>query len=126
MEDEGAILRAGRRLLARNRFEVLDAHDGIDALRRFEEHRGEVHLVITDLGLPVLGGATLVRELRTRRPDLRMLILSGDRDKVGETEQFGGLTSFLETPFLAGELLDAVQRHLDEADGSRRAPSSSS
>jgi FixJ family two-component response regulator len=54
-----------------------------------------------------------------------VLVLSGDSDKVGEIEEFGGLTSFLEKPFLAGELLDAVERLLDEAAGVQRAPASS-
>jgi FixJ family two-component response regulator len=55
-----------------------------------------------------------------------VLILSGDLDHGGESEQFGGLTSFLEKPVLAGELLDAVQRLLDVAGGSQRVPGISS
>jgi CheY-like chemotaxis protein len=115
--------RAGRRLLERYGFEVLEARDGADALRRFAERQGHVHLVITDLAMPAVGGAALVRELRTSHPDLPVLLVSGDRDQGAETEQFGDPTLFLEKPFLADELLDAVRQLLDEADGSQRAPS---
>jgi two-component system, cell cycle sensor histidine kinase and response regulator CckA len=102
-------------LLERRAFAVLDARDGAEALRCFEESQGEVHLVITDLAMPVVSGVALVRELRARRPDPPMLIMSGDGDKESETEQFGDPTLFLAKPFLAEELLDAVQQLLDEA-----------
>jgi CheY-like chemotaxis protein len=68
--------------------------------------------------MPVVGGVALVRELRARRPDPPALIMSGnvgDGDKEAETEQFGDPTLFLAKPFLAEELLDAVQQLLDEA-----------
>jgi PAS domain S-box-containing protein len=120
-EDEVAIRRAGQRLLERNGFEVLEARDGAEALLRFEEHAGHVHLVITDLAMPVLGGVALVRELRARRHDLPVLLVSGFRELEAEALQFGDSTRFLAKPFLGEELLDAVRRLLDAADGSHRA-----
>ncbi len=117
VEDAGAIRRAAQRLLERGGFEVLEARDGVDALRRFDEHRGHVHLVITDLGMPTMGGAALVRELRARRPDLPVVIVSGDSEKRYAAEEFGGATVFLHKPFLAEDLVEAARRLLDEAYG---------
>jgi PAS domain S-box-containing protein len=112
VEDEDGIRRAGERLLARAGFDVLVAADGGEALRQFDASSILVHLVVTDLAMPGIGGRTLVRELRERRPDLPVLVVSGDADQAANVRAIGGPTHFLAKPFLFAELIEAVQRLL--------------
>ena len=112
VEDEDAIRSAGERLLVRAGFDVLVAPNGAEALRRFDLAPERVDLVITDLAMPCLGGRTLMDELRMRRPELPVLIISGDADQAAEIQEFGGPTHFLAKPFLIGELVEAARRLL--------------
>jgi len=112
VEDEDAIRRAAERLLSRAGFDVLVAADGAEALRQFDAAVSAVDLVVTDLAMPGVGGRTLVRELRERRPDIPVLVVSGDADHAASVRALGGPTHFLAKPFLVAELIEAVRRLL--------------
>ena len=73
----------------------------------------EVDLVITDLRMGGRGGLSLIRQLRTSRPGLPVIALSGFADAATVIQAFReGAADFLTKPFTAGEVLEAVARAL--------------
>src|SRR5690348_14576722 len=77
VEDEPAVRRLVAASLARAGYHVLEAHDGQQGLAIFAEHADAVDLLITDLRMPEMDGQSLVRQLRDRSPELRVLCVSG-------------------------------------------------
>jgi signal transduction histidine kinase/CheY-like chemotaxis protein len=85
VEDEPTVRISTRRILERAGYQVVEAADGLDALKRFASREsgaeGEggppVQILVTDLMMPNLGGAELAARLRMTRPDLPVILLSG-------------------------------------------------
>ncbi|HEU4451748.1 MAG TPA: PAS domain S-box protein, partial [Longimicrobium sp.] len=114
-EDEETVRRLARRVLERSGYTVLEAADGEEAIRVAEAHRGPIHLLVTDVVMPRLGGRDLAARLLTARPGLRVLYVSGYTDEA--VRRHGILdpgTGFVEKPFTADVLAEQVRRALDE------------
>ncbi|MBA2457966.1 MAG: PAS domain S-box protein [Gemmatimonadales bacterium] len=115
VEDETAVRSSARRLLERHGYAVLEARHGADALRVVDEAEREVDLVLTDLVMPEMGGHELVEHLRARRPDLKVLYMSGYTEKAITTDGvMPPRTGFVEKPFTAEQLLRRLRELLDE------------
>ena len=78
------------------------------------EYDGTIHLLLTDVVMPGMGGRELAQQLRRQRPDLKIIFMSGHTD---ETVFDLGLTeagdSFLQKPFTPGGLVSKVRTMLD-------------
>jgi CheY-like chemotaxis protein len=115
-EDEDGVRRLAREILSGNGYKVLEAGNGREALLLSEGHRGEIHLLLTDVMMPKMGGRELVERIRLQRPDLRILYMSGYTDdailRCGVME--GGIP-FLQKPFTAEGLARKVREVLDVA-----------
>ena len=73
VDDEPSVLKAYARSLAKAGFDVAQASDGADALRRVES--GQFDAVLSDVSLPKVDGLTLLRRLRVRSPDLPVVLM---------------------------------------------------
>jgi len=92
-------------------YRVLAAEDGESALRMAEQHEGPIHLLLTDVVMPRMGGPELARALARRWPTLPMLFMSGypkGLEGVGEG-------SLLHKPFTPRELSIRVREVLDRS-----------
>ena len=122
VEDEPALRRAATRVLARSGYRVLTAADGRDALDMLEQEP-RVDLIITDVVMPRLGGNELIRELRERGRQVRVLFTSGYPGRGDEREEMEPGIPFLTKPWTIPELLRAVRAALDApAPGAASAP----
>lgn len=95
--------------LARDGWSVVTASSAEEALRRWAAHPEGIDALIADLVLPEMNGGALAERLRSERPDLRVLFMSGTPPE----EVYGrGLlrpgTPYLEKPFAPAVLLDAL------------------
>ena len=115
VEDEAAVRSSARRLLERHGYTVLEARHGGEALRVVEEGPPvQVDLVLTDLVMPEMGGRELVERLRTRRPLLKVLFMSGYTEKaIAEDGIMPPNTGFVEKPFTVEQLLRRLRELLD-------------
>ncbi len=115
VEDDGAIRDFARRVLTADGHEVLVAENGIEALRLWEHRHKEVDLVVTDVVMPWMSGRALVDRLRTTRPGLPVLFVSG---YTGETGADRGTSHdrdpMLDKPFSAEALSKRVVELLRE------------
>ena len=114
VEDEDAIRELTRQILARNGYHVLTAATGAEALSVLSEHGEEIDLLLTDVVLPQILGQALVEELRTHRPDLRVLYMSGYAQSVlASPGTFDQDVELIEKPFSERALLAKVRQVLD-------------
>lgn len=110
VEDDGAVRDIVCRILQSNGYSVLKAHSGEEALKISEKHEAPIHLLVSDVILPYLGGPTLAKRLAAARPELKVLFMSGYADdrvvRQGVLEP--GL-AFLLKPFTADILARKVR-----------------
>jgi CheY-like chemotaxis protein len=116
VEDESAIRTLTGTILKRNGYQVLDAADGREALTLWQQHRGAVTLLVTDLVMPRgLSGQELARQLQADEPKLKVLFVSGYSGEIaGQELQLLTGENYLQKPFASDKLLQAVRQCLDE------------
>jgi CheY-like chemotaxis protein len=119
VEDETAVRGVARRVLEGHGYHVLVARHGADALRLAAEHQRPVHVLLTDLVTPELGGRELIERLRADWPDLAVVCMSGyTHAELGGGDLPAGAV-FLPKPFGERDLVTAVRRTLDRANARR-------
>ena len=110
VEDEPSIREMTTMFLKAAGYRVIGASDSATALMLWEEHRGEIDLVLTDLMLPgSMNGHQLVARLQADRSDLKAILVSGHSfDRFGEEMFADAAISFLEKPYRLKGLSDLV------------------
>ena len=117
VEDEEAVRDLARDILVARGYTVLEARHGDEALRVCEQHRGPIHLVLTDVVMPEMSGRQLADRLTVLHPDLKVLYMSGYTDNA--VVHHGVLdpgTAFLQKPFMPNILSLKVREVLDAPD----------
>lgn len=100
VEDEPSIRKVVQRVLVKNGFNVLVAANGKEALELSELYPEKIHLLLTDVIMPVMGGRELTGLLRQVRPETQVLYMSGYSDRaIVRNGVLDEGTSFLEKPF---------------------------
>ena len=114
-EDEGTVRSFARRVLEGAGFRVLEAPDGVEALRQFEEHGALIDVVLMDVVMPYMGVPELARHLRMRGVNPHAVMMSGHPDDVVVAAlcQDSG-TPLIRKPFSPGQLLATVAEVLRE------------
>jgi PAS domain S-box-containing protein len=117
VEDEPQVRALTARILASRGFNVLSAPTGRDAIATARAHVGPIHLLLTDVVMPGMGGSELAERIMEERPGTRVLFTSGYADDaVVRHGVFRRDTPFLSKPFTPAELADRVRRVLDVGD----------
>ena len=115
-EDELLVWQSTRVFLERNGYRVLEAANGVEALKIWAEHPGAVALLLTDLVMPGgISGQELARRLQADRPQLKVIFTSGYSAEIaGKQLQLHHGENFLQKPFASDQLLETVRRCLDD------------
>ncbi|HCF60253.1 MAG TPA: hypothetical protein DFS52_19925 [Myxococcales bacterium] len=110
VEDAPAVANALGRILQSNGYRIVQAGSPRQALELFTERGDEIDLVVSDVVMPEMSGRALVERLRSRRPNLRVIFVSGHSDDA--ISRHGALENcvFLRKPFTVESLLDTVSR----------------
>jgi PAS domain S-box-containing protein len=106
VDDEGAVLRMVSLILETFGYRVLPASNGNEAIELFAKHRGEIKVLFTDMTMPGMDGATLIRRVRELNPHLCVIASSG----LGahQAAQVKGVMRFLAKPYTATSVLKAI------------------
>jgi two-component system cell cycle sensor histidine kinase/response regulator CckA len=110
VEDEEGLRSLNARGLRSRGYSVIEASNGIEALEALEEKDGAVDLVVSDVVMPEMDGPTLLKTMRGRNPDLKIIFVSGYAEdafekSLPENQQF----AFLPKPFTLSQLVAAVK-----------------
>lgn len=112
-EDEVDINNLLSVILQAENFSVLQAFDGQSALETFAAHSDEIDLLVTDLGLPKMGGVELIERVRKMKPSVKIIGASGfGRNNVREEVMRAGADEFLPKPYVTAELVATARRLL--------------
>lgn len=107
-EDDKTVRVMLTRVLERAGYQVLAAGDGVEALDVLEGHPGPVHLLLSDVVMPRMGGAELARQVRALRPEIPVLFISGYTGEV-DCDDLRELGAFMSKPFRPRALLEAIE-----------------
>ena len=110
VEDEDAVRSFASRALATRGYKVLEAASGVEALEVMDRENGNIDLVVSDVVMPEMDGPTLLRHLRQRNPNIRIIFMSGYaeeafRKNLSADENF----VFLPKPFTLKKLAETVK-----------------
>ena len=95
-------------------YKILEARNGRHALEVASSYGAPIHLLITDVVMPQLGGVELAQRMREQNPNLSVLYLSGYPEQPEVLSlALGGRTQFLAKPFLPSDLTSAVASMLE-------------
>ena len=113
VEDEPAVRSLTGRMLAENGYHVIVAADGYRARILCDQFQGEIDLLLSDVVMPGMSGREVAEQLRTLRPALRVLYMSGHAGDVLDHHGFAGEElQLLEKPFERDRLLASVRAAL--------------
>jgi DNA-binding response OmpR family regulator len=117
-DDEPLLRELGETILTQAGYTVLTAPDA-DALKSLlTEYSGAIDLLLTDVNMPGISGPELASLVRERRPNIRVLYMSGwAADEIKSVDRDAG---FLQKPFSPSELTAKVAEVMSQAPGFRR------
>lgn len=111
VDDEPELRGLLAMLLESEHFVVYEAEDGVSCLDMLRDHGAEIGLVITDLNLPRLGGKDLVAKIRSVKPGVKILVMTGFAvDDAREALHQAGADEVLLKPFQPDTALEIVHR----------------
>jgi PAS domain S-box-containing protein len=127
VEDEPRLRSLLFEVLRRSGYQVLEAANGIEAIRVAGSATGPIDLLLTDLVMPGLGGLELARRLQKQRPELQVLYMSGYPEDEGGCGAGTLGEDYLQKPFEPSTLTSRIRAALDRRPaapaGSRRPAS---
>ena len=114
VEDEDSIREPAAEILESRGYQVLAARGGPEAMAIARVHAGPIDLMITDVVMPGMNGNQLAEELRSSRPGMRVLFISGyPEDAIAHHGVLDAGKAFLQKPCPAAVLLRTVREMLD-------------
>jgi PAS domain S-box-containing protein len=114
VEDDALVRALTRTLLREAGYHVLEAENAEAALALAERHSGGIHLLLTDVVLPRVGGRQLADQLCARRPDTKVLFMSGyTNDSIIRHGVVDSAVELVQKPFTRVSLLRSVRRMFD-------------
>ncbi len=120
VEDENALRSLVQGFLSSNGHTVLEASRGDEALSICDQHKGPIHLVVTDVIMPQMSGRELATRLASMHPDIKVLFMSGYTNegifRHGVLEKD---TAFLQKPFTPKSLVRKVREVLDSSSSAK-------
>jgi two-component system, cell cycle sensor histidine kinase and response regulator CckA len=113
VEDERSLLELARIMLASKGYTVLASMDGAEAVELYKQHRENISLVFTDIGLPGLNGREVFAKLKGMNPDVKVIFTSGIFMDIKEALLKDGAKDFIQKPYQQEDVLRKIREVLD-------------
>lgn len=112
-DDEALVREVTREILEHRGYTVIDARNGEEAIA-LSRREGPIHLMLTDLNMPVMNGRELAARMAAHRPGMRVLYTSGyTADIIRKKGLLEPGMDFIEKPFSAETLACKIREVLD-------------
>ena len=109
VDDEPSVRWVTERVLKRLGFDVLACNDGKSAIETLQQHLNDIACVLLDLTMPIMNGEQTLKALRTIKPDLPVIMMSGSSEETASTHiKRSNLVAFLQKPFTISELQETL------------------
>lgn len=120
VDDEASVREIMRASLESNGYRIVEAKDGMEAAVIYEKYRGEIKLVITDMMMPTMDGAAVIRLLRRMNPAVKIVIVTGmaEEEQISEAMK-KNVQGFLQKPFRADKLLRAIHSVMNDGSSGK-------
>jgi CheY-like chemotaxis protein len=124
VDDEPAVVALVRTMLWRAGYNVIEAASGEEALNVAGKETGSIHVLLTDVMMPAMNGYELALKIRPGRPDIKVLYMSGYRDRaIFETTGVRvGDAPLIRKPFTQHSLVSAISDVLAGAAAGLEVP----
>jgi PAS domain S-box-containing protein len=124
VEDQDAVRQLAVTILQNYGYKVLQASNGPDAIALAERHSAVIHLLLTDVIMPLMDGRVLADRLRVTRPGIKVLYVSGySEEKIGLGRAMEADLAYMTKPFTPEVLATRVREILSEG-GTQGRPAS--
>jgi two-component system cell cycle sensor histidine kinase/response regulator CckA len=120
VEDETGVRELASEFLKSGGYTVLEARDGAQALECADKHDGAIHVLLSDVVMPRLSSGDLAERLRTKRPDLRVVFMTGYAEFSGNGGSMPSQGHILPKPFSRVTLLEKIREVLGTVPGGQR------
>ena len=111
IEDDASVRNMAKAMITRLGYAVIEAQDGIEAVRLFQEHQNEIGCVISDLTMPRMNGWETLTELRRMEADVPVILASGyDKESVMAGDHPELPQAFLNKPYSMGALKEVLMK----------------
>jgi CheY-like chemotaxis protein len=123
VDDDTAVRTVLRRILSRAGYDVLEASDAAAALAISAQFGGTIHMLLTDLVMPVMSGRNLAEQLSPLRPSMKVLFMSGYTEDMAIHDGVATAgVAFLQKPVVASAVLLRVREVLASESASHPPP----
>ncbi|MFA6456474.1 MAG: PAS domain S-box protein, partial [Bacteroidota bacterium] len=114
IEDEESLRELLSVVLTTKGYTVFIAEDGQRGVEMYENHKNEIAVVLSDMGLPLLSGQHVAKSIRTMNPDAKIVIASGFIDpEIKSVMLQSGIKHFIQKPYSYDEVLQTVRTVID-------------
>jgi len=108
VDDERVIRDITASTLKKNGYQVLTACDGTEGFALFTQHRNEISVIVTDMSMPYMDGAKMIRALFQIDPKVKVIAMSGLNEEVNLPDPLRKKVPFLKKPFALEKLLETL------------------
>ena len=110
VDDENPILDIARSILETHNYQVLVASDGVEAIAQYAQHQADIAIVLMDMTMPTLDGATTIQILQKIDPTLKVIVASGLPNNEQVAASLGSsVKAFIPKPYSPTTLLQSLQ-----------------
>lgn len=114
VDDEKIVRMMIDKMLKLENFNVILTENGAEAVEVFDKKKDEIDLVLLDMIMPIMGGRECYFELKKRKEDVRVVLVSGFLHKEDLIElESNGICGYLRKPFHIDDLIELVNKSLE-------------
>ncbi|RLB76488.1 MAG: hypothetical protein DRH24_17790 [Deltaproteobacteria bacterium] len=115
VEDSKTLLKITQKMLEKYGYRILTAQNGREALEVFSGHDGPIHLILTDVVMPKMGGQDLVEKIQSEKPEVKLVYMSGYTDRaISDNGMLHKDVNFIQKPFSSNDLVRKVREVLNK------------
>ncbi len=115
VDDEQGLREMLEEILQGKDYSVMTASNGIDAVKIYQSQYGQIDMVISDLGMPLMGGEEVFKKLVEINPEVKMVFMTGYLDESSRSSMLRhGVKNIIHKPFRIEEILECVSHVLEE------------
>ncbi len=116
IEDEKMLSEMLTTILVLKGYKVISANDGLQGIMAFQKYKEDIAVVITDLGLPQIGGEEVYKHIKAMDQGAKVILVSGNMDPETKARLFNaGARHFIQKPYMPDKILKIIKNVIEEA-----------